>query len=160
MLAQRLLSHVLWRTHVHHILQSSHGVSLTSPVRSGTPGRSGASGRPPPLSLSWPLEETGTETWPALPSPGVESNKLTQSSWLWRVRTQYLSVLYLFSVFILYIGLCILPKTLAWAVNVPTSPGSLMYQLRSSLPVIIPVSALLIVIILAAVFGVVIYRKR
>ncbi|XP_045900128.1 uncharacterized protein LOC123967858 isoform X1 [Micropterus dolomieu] len=41
-----------------------------------------------------------------------------------------------------------------------TVKGSLMYQLRSSLPVIIPVSALLIVIILAAVFGGVIYRKR
>ncbi|KAE8288648.1 hypothetical protein D5F01_LYC12523 [Larimichthys crocea] len=42
-----------------------------------------------------------------------------------------------------------------------TVKGSLMYQLRSSLPVSIPVSALvLIVIILAAVFGVIICRKR
>ncbi|KAM9353339.1 uncharacterized protein ABDE67_005708 isoform 2-T2 [Symphorus nematophorus] len=41
-----------------------------------------------------------------------------------------------------------------------TIKGSMMYQLRSSLPVAIPVSALvLIVIILAAVFGVVIWRK-
>ncbi|KAM8734355.1 uncharacterized protein AB9X84_023185 isoform 4-T4 [Acanthopagrus schlegelii] len=39
--------------------------------------------------------------------------------------------------------------------------GSLMYQFRSSVPVTMPVSALvLIVIILAAVFGVVICRKR
>ncbi|XP_034553460.1 uncharacterized protein LOC117822705 [Notolabrus celidotus] len=42
-----------------------------------------------------------------------------------------------------------------------TVTGSLMYQLRSSLPVMIPVSVLvLIVIILAAVFGVVIRRRR
>ncbi|XP_051261580.1 myelin-associated glycoprotein isoform X2 [Dicentrarchus labrax] len=41
-----------------------------------------------------------------------------------------------------------------------TVKGSLMYQLRSSLPVSIPVSILLIAIILAAVFGVFIYRKR
>ncbi|XP_044063589.1 uncharacterized protein LOC122881428 isoform X2 [Siniperca chuatsi] len=42
-----------------------------------------------------------------------------------------------------------------------TVKGSLMYELRSSLPVVIPVSALvLIAIILAAVFGVVICRKR
>ncbi|XP_069549453.1 uncharacterized protein [Brachyistius frenatus] len=39
--------------------------------------------------------------------------------------------------------------------------GSMMFQLRSSLPVAIPVSlVVLIVIILAAVFGVFIYRKR
>ncbi|XP_073340707.1 uncharacterized protein [Pagrus major] len=42
-----------------------------------------------------------------------------------------------------------------------TVKGSMMYQFRSSLPVTMPVSALvLIVIILAAVFGVVICRKR
>lgn len=59
-----------------------------------------------------------------------------------------------------YTEVCYFLNIFAWASNVPSSPGSLMYQFRGSLPVAIPVSFLVLAIVLAAVFGVVQYRKR